>query len=1669
MSTTNLSKASRNEMIKSVYNGFRNAGLGHDASLVMLGEIGRENSFRTDLIFGSHTDDANAKTNIGMISWQGSRKGELERTLASQGLLSNGKMAPTQEAVNAQAKFLVSEMKRDTPDVYNYLNSDNIDPQVGMDLVGGKFIRWAMNNPKYRESGIKNRTDYYNESVRVLGSDNKKNEIVSQPDMDAPPSLPGASTSGQAGPSALPSYEGQQIPVAGSSLENLQTEQGTVGPKPLSDTVNSGNSYDPEAVNPGNKPGFKNQMPKPYITNDSVVRDSLGNASRVFSEAIDKLNERKKSNDVVRFKPPTMSDLERGRIYNQVSDDDHYDPIEYSNIQKAKWSDVKKKSDETTVGDKYWAANFASMHPIMEFFNKPDFKPETGFSPRVFLDNNKEINVNEIDSRAFTRIKDSVSTQEAIYELDQWKIRKDSTDTLAQGSQISSGALMMGATLANPVYAPTFVIGGPVIAGARATGMIGRTTLAGMSAGSQVARIGVEGLIEGAAYTGVRLAVGETVTMADVITDVGFGALLGMGLGALTGGVRRAVANQIEFEGSRAAEIYRTSKIAAESKSAEFHERAYKELGIDINDVDLRADPRIKADIAQKVNSYETQEIGNLMRIALADVPEFRKVIDVVTNSDLSMKMKMADELIDAQGKATKINLERTALRNLEELNAAKVVDDAVEKTIKQVDESVEPKKLTPEEINKTVSKVIDEFKLSKQTANSKPRYKEFDIKFKNDFDKAAYILGNDTKVSSKAAEKIKSELREQGLDVNDVMKYGQLMRDNIKRIVGKSVRGKAINTDGLVSSSEKASLLGEKIIEKVNKEAAENTTKVVDDAVESVAKTDEVQEVINKPEIKLVPNKTLEDIQDELGISVEFRDLDIKEGLLLSELNKRATRIVDDLEKGVSGRKNELAGRLSKWYIGSLEALNPDGTILRASKSNIVKSLAEIIENPTGATNGRTAALTKHILEKVYIADVDSQYQSALNAYYRLNGKNPGAQVLDQDIRKKFDSELFLYQINKTQNPQANALHPNHELFEDLSNQFEKSYDAMRVSQIQMQVKGFENLPESSVGYMPLRVSPEKWDALSASQKNAYSKSMAKSIMDSNPEITANEAFGFANSWVRHMTNKATAEQYITTTPWSRRGAAEVEQAIAEMDGTPEMKAALLAKYKKGQAKHTKSRIQRDLSTQFTDENGNTFSLYDVMEHDMLGLLRSQAGRVSGEIALKQYGVDGAIGFEQIRKIAARTGATASEMKALNRIEAEMLGLPVNGYVPNQTAAMTMSALRALYLGGLVFAQMVETFNMVPAVGAKGMFNAMVKFPELAGEAKALAAGKKVDNKLLNELDQMFGGIGKEQYKYLMPAGETGRDFIQYSNADKTVLHRIVNLGEQVQGRITFFNALLAAQQRGATEQILHKASGFIKNGGGDVAMKDMGISKELTERLKKEKDVFVYDREGRLIEFNPLKAKDAEAMADFTQSIRRGAGQMFQETFIGERGAWIHNDIWRMMGMFRGYMIGSIQKQLARSVDNHGAWKTAGFMAGAMSFALPIQYAKAQIQSVGMSPEEREKFLQKRLAPDKLAFTALSYTPSGGSLAEFASIPLAAAGQDFGTMRMGGSTSISQLSPVLGLGETLWNTPADLIGKTNESGETVRTTRNVKRLVPLGATPQVMSIMNLLRGDDN
>ena len=82
-----------------VLQALKNAGLSDNQARILGAEIGRENAFQDKYLWGYHPDPKNGASNIGIVSWQGSRAKGVEQALKNAGLIQNGKIVKGQQIV----------------------------------------------------------------------------------------------------------------------------------------------------------------------------------------------------------------------------------------------------------------------------------------------------------------------------------------------------------------------------------------------------------------------------------------------------------------------------------------------------------------------------------------------------------------------------------------------------------------------------------------------------------------------------------------------------------------------------------------------------------------------------------------------------------------------------------------------------------------------------------------------------------------------------------------------------------------------------------------------------------------------------------------------------------------------------------------------------------------------------------------------------------------------------------------------------------------------------------------------------------------------------------------------------------------------------------------------------------------------------------------------------------------------------------------------------------------------------------------------------------------------------------------------------------------------------------------------------------------------------------
>src|SRR5262245_28464009 len=116
-------------------------GWSPNARLSLLGDVGRENAWNRNTIFGGHSDPANNAFNRGIISWQGDRRKKLDAYLKQEGVLGRG----DDDELRAMTRFLDKEFREDYGKVYDKLQNAPTTYQASEALR--QYIKYNPNNP----------------------------------------------------------------------------------------------------------------------------------------------------------------------------------------------------------------------------------------------------------------------------------------------------------------------------------------------------------------------------------------------------------------------------------------------------------------------------------------------------------------------------------------------------------------------------------------------------------------------------------------------------------------------------------------------------------------------------------------------------------------------------------------------------------------------------------------------------------------------------------------------------------------------------------------------------------------------------------------------------------------------------------------------------------------------------------------------------------------------------------------------------------------------------------------------------------------------------------------------------------------------------------------------------------------------------------------------------------------------------------------------------------------------------------------------------------------------------------------------------------------------------------------------------------------------------------
>lgn len=696
---------------------------------------------------------------------------------------------------------------------------------------------------------------------------------------------------------------------------------------------------------------------------------------------------------------------------------------------------------------------------------------------------------------------------------------------------------------------------------------------------------------------------------------------------------------------------------------------------------------------------------------------------------------------------------------------------------------------------------------------------------------------------------------------------------------------------------------------------------------------------------------------------------------------------------------------------------------VMARSANPVVRMVAaELLESASGASGRRSsAAIAKYLNEQAYLGNTLNEFQGAYVEFRKSQGENIAGDFFSGKVWEQYNRMVAAH--IESLRPGATPVSSPPAVMKGAA-LLEKAYERIRKAQTDTKTIGWASLPPTSTGYMPHRMSAEKFRNLTLDQERVLHGALVDQFIGIEGfDITFSQ--GLASKYMDRV-RRSGLGGFEAPMGIHQVGAADIVQAaLNQMGLTREEVTRMMKRYMAGGAGHTKRRLQLDLNAEHPMPDGTMFKLMDVFETDQFKLLRKQAQRVAGEVALANHGIMGSAGLKLLRRAmefgAAGERATAKEVEAFDQVAAEFLG--DNFGTQNKLVDRAMQVTSLSRLGGMGFTQLAEALNGVFHVGALRTLGSVFSIGRLRSEIKALARGEKVDNPIIGSLEQYRGAeFGTESYKTVFPFDNQSLEYQTYGKDTITAADRLLRGGQWVQGKLSLWRTMHSTQQRGMAEQIVRKAAQYLRDGTNDAALRDMGITDELAARMRADIGSIAQFDGNKLTNFDITKARDLKAAEEFTQAVHRGVSQIIQGTFIGERGAWAHDGMLRMLTQFRTFSLTSVEKQWGRQVGNVGTAKALGMVVGSMSMAAPIYMARTYLASIGR--EDQQDYLEKQLTPARIARASLNYIAMSGLSGDFLDAASAVSGIGSTTGgRVGGSDFVGAVvAPAAGVANDLW-----------------------------------------------
>ncbi len=500
-------------------------------------------------------------------------------------------------------------------------------------------------------------------------------------------------------------------------------------------------------------------------------------------------------------------------------------------------------------------------------------------------------------------------------------------------------------------------------------------------------------------------------------------------------------------------------------------------------------------------------------------------------------------------------------------------------------------------------------------------------------------------------------------------------------------------------------------------------------------------------------------------------------------------------------------------------------------------------------------------------------------------------------------------------------------------------------------------------------------------------------------------------------------------------------------------------------------------------DGTNHTMSLNDFIDTRTFDVLEAYLRRTAGSVSLanqmdiyKASDIDRLIANATSQEFGSAIPGDriAAVRENLNFTFDRVLGRPVENFsVGNKLLEMWRGLNVARLMGGAVYNQVQELSQIIGSMGWKTTLKAI---PELRAMVRDARSGK-VANEMLDQLENLTGGAGAD---LLRRTDFSPRDEWVRQRGDTPLnqwLDRADNAMSQSATGVLKWTGMTGVMVQQKRIHAIAMINHFVEAANGKALafsperLAWMGLdasdTKKVLDGIKSYHSPKAGSRVGS-VDFEKWQATDPETYSKFIVAYQRESRRVVQENDLASMVPIMGKGWGQTMFQFMNFSLQGWNKSMMFAM-NHKDYQTLSTVLHGSMFAAATYLARTNASMIGMSPEERAEFADKRLSNKQIVANSI------GRIAQVSIMPMLIDSTIAPTPIFSGAKTTSNVTDFVGSNPTLSAISSalsmprkiSLASTSDEVQVSERDVRNWMKLLPFNNVVGITNVLNSIASD--